>query len=281
MSGYIRLHRKFADSACMSDDWLCRLWIYLILRANWKPGWFRGEPIGVGQFAFSYRDLASRMGVSENRLRRGFAKLESFGQITVKSGARFSVITICNWGTYQNDTEKSGALTDTLTEARVEARVEDDRRKKEPKQENTKLVPSPDGGETGALSEWEFPVVGGKEKVWTLPQALLDEYVAAYPALDIPQHLRAARAWLVTNTSRRKTARGMAKFLNGWLERNQNRGRNGKSVEALSGRGDVIGKVEQRREQLRGVLVKRHGVRDGAEQERLIDEQLRKEGLLK
>lgn len=68
-----------------------------------------------------------------------------------------------------------------------------------------------------------FPVMGPPGE-WPLPQPLADELTAAYPALDLPDEFRHARAWLVADPTRRKTRRGMGRFLAGWLSRSQNNG---------------------------------------------------------
>ncbi len=54
---------------------------------------------------------------------------------------------------------------------------------------------------------------------WQLPQAKLDQYRRTYPGKDIGAELRKAGQWLIDNPKRRKTKRGMPKFLNGWLSR--------------------------------------------------------------
>jgi hypothetical protein len=54
---------------------------------------------------------------------------------------------------------------------------------------------------------------------WHLPQAKLDEYKATYPALDVENEIRKAAQWLNDNSDRRKTAKGMPRFLGGWLSR--------------------------------------------------------------
>ena len=71
----------------------------------------------------------------------------------------------------------------------------------------------------------EMPVVGG-QGMFSVTKALRDSFAEAYPALDVDQCLRAARLWLEANPSRRKTAKGMKRFLAAWLERSQNSGRN-------------------------------------------------------
>ena len=46
----------------------------------------------------------------------------------------------------------------------------------------------------------------------------------AYPAVDVEQELKRMAAWLDSNPTRRKTRRGITKFINTWLSREQDRG---------------------------------------------------------
>ena len=50
------------------------------------------------------------------------------------------------------------------------------------------------------------------------------QLVAAFPGVDVTAEYTKAAAWLSANPAKRKTARGMAKFLFGWCERAQNAG---------------------------------------------------------
>lgn len=64
---------------------------------------------------------------------------------------------------------------------------------------------------------------------------LLAEWRQAFPALDVVAELAKAHAWEIANPGRRKTPRGRARFLHGWLERCQDRGggaRNGSPASA-------------------------------------------------
>jgi len=58
-----------------------------------------------------------------------------------------------------------------------------------------------------------------------VPESLVSEYQETYPALDIRQKLRSMRQWCIDNPTKRKTRRGIRKFIGGWLEREQNSGR--------------------------------------------------------
>lgn len=78
-----------------------------------------------------------------------------------------------------------------------------------------------------------IPLVDGTEAVFT--QAQVDEWGAAYPAVDVAQQLRQMRAWCIANPTRRKTARGVQSFIVGWLTKEQNSGRAAKPSQVGSG----------------------------------------------
>jgi len=63
-----------------------------------------------------------------------------------------------------------------------------------------------------------FPTLG-KVKTWELTQAKIDEWAALYPGLDILGHCRRALAWAIATPAKRKTWKGMERFLVAWLNR--------------------------------------------------------------
>ena len=67
-----------------------------------------------------------------------------------------------------------------------------------------------------------LPLNDGSE--YPLTQRDAEEYAALYPAVDVPQELRAIRGWLLNNEKRRKTKAGIRRFVNSWLARAQDRG---------------------------------------------------------
>lgn len=68
----------------------------------------------------------------------------------------------------------------------------------------------------------EIPLNDGS--LFPLCRADLEEFVSLYPAVDILQELRNIRGWCLANETRRKTRRGVRRFINGWLSRAQDRG---------------------------------------------------------
>lgn len=59
----------------------------------------------------------------------------------------------------------------------------------------------------------EYPVTCSQVKEWEV----------LYPAVDVNQELRKMRAWLQANQQRRKTKRGILRFVNNWLSKEQDK----------------------------------------------------------
>jgi len=70
------------------------------------------------------------------------------------------------------------------------------------------------------LTNHQYKIKGNK--LWTLTQEYYDELKETYPLHDVEGEMRKAKAWCKTiNASRRKTAVGMQRFLNGWVSRSE------------------------------------------------------------
>jgi hypothetical protein len=74
----------------------------------------------------------------------------------------------------------------------------------------------------------DFPC-DGEPASWALLESMATKWSVLYPHLDIMSECRKALAWIDADPERRKTARGMKRFLVGWFGRAQNRG-NGKAT---------------------------------------------------
>ena len=81
---------------------------------------------------------------------------------------------------------------------------------------------------------------------WSVNDSDVEEWKAAYPAVDVVAELRRMRAWLDANPRRRKTRRGMKAFVVNWLSREQDRG--GRDA-AAAGKGNYLEGVRNARRQ--------------------------------
>ncbi len=69
----------------------------------------------------------------------------------------------------------------------------------------------------------EFPTAG-KPSAWPLTAGMVATWAGLFPGTAVETECRAALAWILASPERKKTAKGMTRFLVGWLGRSQNRG---------------------------------------------------------
>lgn len=67
---------------------------------------------------------------------------------------------------------------------------------------------------------------------WRPTEALFAEYVRLYPNVDVKQQFNEMRGWCISNPAKRKTRRGITRFVNNWLSRAQDKG--GRNFRAAS-----------------------------------------------
>lgn len=67
----------------------------------------------------------------------------------------------------------------------------------------------------------ELPLNDGSQYA-VLPNAVA-EWKHLYPAVDVMQELRNMRGWLLANREKRKTRRGIERFINAWLAKRQDK----------------------------------------------------------
>lgn len=70
-----------------------------------------------------------------------------------------------------------------------------------------------------------FPVIGPDGPTWQLSEAQVAEWATLFPGLNILAEAKKALAWVQASLGRRKTARGMLRFLVGWFGRAVDSGR--------------------------------------------------------
>lgn len=79
------------------------------------------------------------------------------------------------------------------------------------------LCKDPESGRTMSLYDITYVTQDGKE--WKVPPGLMKDLIIIYGEKTVEQELWKAHAWLEADPKRRKTPRGMGRYLNGWLSR--------------------------------------------------------------
>lgn len=68
-----------------------------------------------------------------------------------------------------------------------------------------------------------FPTIGANGTEWRLRRAQVEEWQGLFPTVDVLSECRAALAWIKASPERRKTVKGMPRFLVAWFTRSVDR----------------------------------------------------------
>ncbi len=105
--GWIKIYRSLLDWEWFDDAETVKLFIYLLLSANYEDKKWRGMVVERGQYVTSVGSLSEILGLSVKKVRIRLQRLSDSGAITTSGANRFTIITICNYDTYQDaETEK-------------------------------------------------------------------------------------------------------------------------------------------------------------------------------
>lgn len=149
--------------------------------------------------------------ITHNRLTKELRKSESKSQSRAAAGAdggRAKALKENN-ARMAIATAKSQHLPDTITREDTSSLRSD-------------VSSEPDKSAPTSPTVIELPALQGD--LVAISQTDVSEWVGAFPAVNVDQKLKAIRAWLIANPKKRKTARGMKRFVVSWLSREQDRG---------------------------------------------------------
>jgi hypothetical protein len=94
-----------------------RIWVAILLSANWKPGvWWNGKreiSIPAGSFVVSLDKLASKSGSGVQQVRSALKCFEVTGMITREVTHSYTAITILNWRAYQDQEQTNNTPSNT------------------------------------------------------------------------------------------------------------------------------------------------------------------------
>ena len=111
--GYIRLHRQILKWEWFSNPNTFRLFIYLLLKANYNDQKFEGQVIKRGQLVTSIPKLSQETALTPRQVRVALDHLKLTGEVTDCHNFKYRVITISKYDEYQtNDRPNGRQMTD-------------------------------------------------------------------------------------------------------------------------------------------------------------------------
>ncbi len=156
--GYIKLYRSLLDSQAFQNEGLLKVWIWCLVRANYKERWlpvqvgkgFSEVHLMPGQFLFGRETASKELKMNPSSVRNRIEKLKSMGNLDIKPDSHFSIITVINWDKYQSNEfeegQAEGQPEDRQRTGKGQAKDTDKKDKKEKKGKKTikPMIPWPE-----------------------------------------------------------------------------------------------------------------------------------------
>lgn len=100
--GYIKIHRSILNWEWYDDPKSLSLFIHILIKANYEPKRWQGIVIERGAFITSVASLKRETNLTNQNIRTSLKKFVSSGEIIVKTTNKYTMITVCNYGKYQD-----------------------------------------------------------------------------------------------------------------------------------------------------------------------------------
>ena len=102
LNGYVKIFRSLKDWEWYYDKNVKNVFIDLLLSVNFKEKKWKGHTIKRGEILIGLGKYATEIGMSLQELRTVLKKLRSTGEITTKATNKNTIITLCNFESYQD-----------------------------------------------------------------------------------------------------------------------------------------------------------------------------------
>lgn len=237
--GYIKIYRSILDWEWWSDNNTCKLFLYILLSANWKDKRWQGIEVKRGEFVTSIDNLASGTNLTKSQVRTSLSKLQSSGEVIAKSqqGKRYTIIRVCKFEEFQDSNEiamKSQTFSNEIANLSQSNRneiattkesknIKKDKKDKNNKNDKKSIPTRHRYGEFQKvlLSDDELDKLKQEYGTGTTDACItfLDEYIEmkGYKAKN---HYLCIRKWVVDAVNERKAKKpqGRNDWIDDWLE---------------------------------------------------------------
>lgn len=99
--GFMILPREIRRWSWYRNSKMVHMLVHLMLEAQYQDSSYMGIEIKRGQLVTGRKQLAVETGMSEREVRTCLERLQNDQQISIKTTNRFSIITVCNYDSWQ------------------------------------------------------------------------------------------------------------------------------------------------------------------------------------
>lgn len=168
MKDYIKINRKILDWEWWHDINTCRVFIFLILKANWKDSRWKGIEVKRGSYISSLDKMASDVDLTKSELRTAINHLQKTKEISIQTTRKYTVFTVLNYDLYQNDNTLINTQNDTKSTYKshtINKLLALREEREEVKKENNNIMCKADANELFEQLWKLYPVKKGKGQV--------------------------------------------------------------------------------------------------------------------
>lgn len=166
--------------------------------------------------------------VSGSTLFRWLELFQECEMLNIKKTPKYTIITVLNWSKYQCNEQELNSSCTTVEQELNSSCTQYKKEKNDKKEKNINTYAQSDCKQSSMLEVNAVISLTLNDKTeYPITEEKVNEWKELYPAVDVIQELRKMKGWLDANPSKRKTRRGILKFVNSWLSRAQDKGGSG------------------------------------------------------
>ena len=226
--GFIKIDRQILEWRYHDCYYAFTIWMHILLLANWTDGYFKGNPIKRGELVTSINNLMLVTGIkSDNTIRKWLKVFESEEMISLKSTNKYTHINIVNYDKFQDAGETLAELNAQQTayqSAYQSAQRSADNiriiRNIRSKEDINTICPEQTSFASEQVAELP-PLILKDGSRFHISENHLNEFVDAYPGVDVRDQIMKMSQWLKVNPTKRKTKNGIMRFINSWIARSE------------------------------------------------------------
>lgn len=124
-SGFVKLYRGLMDSKVFANETTLKIWVWCLLRASYRDRTVslkigKGSvfvELKAGQFIFGRHRAKEQLGIDGRTAYRWLQRFETeeFGNMVhLKVTSQYTIVTICNWDSYQLEEQENDQLKTNL-----------------------------------------------------------------------------------------------------------------------------------------------------------------------
>lgn len=218
-------NRVIKESIKRSDQidsltWFEEVVFYRLIVTADDYGCVDGRPVLLKNELFPTRE-----DVTKKSIENAIAKLVSVGLLESYTVSGMPYLSFPTWEKHQRIRNKHRKYPE---KERADTCQSNDRQmtaiRQSESESNPNQNPNPNPNvctEPEAVSVLTLLLNGGKE--YPITEEDVADYSRTYPAVDVLQEFMEMRRWCKDNPTKRKTENGIRRFINSWLEREQNK----------------------------------------------------------